>query len=253
MNENDFSKVYSISMKNDELLIYTDGASRGNPGPGGWAAVILVADMAMEVAGGAARATNNQMELEAVRAVLSDSAALAHEGTVTVLSDSAYVVNGLNSWVWGWEKKGWVTMQKTPVENKDMWVDLLGLLKQYGDRLTVAKVSGHAGELYNERCDELAVAAALGKEQRLFKGSLKDYEAFLKEMGTTAKKAVPKKKKNDAPAYSYVSLVDGKVHVDKTWAACEKRVKGKKAKFKKVFSKAEETELVQGYTLTSLW
>lgn len=239
-------------MKKDDLLIYTDGASRGNPGPGGWAAVILVGEQVMEIAAGVPTATNNQMELAAVRAVLSDSATLAHTGPVTVLSDSAYVVNGLNSWVWGWEKKGWVTMQKTPVENKAMWMDLLELLKQYGDRLTIAKVSGHSGELYNERCDELAVDAALGKNPQLFNGSLKAYEAFLKEMGTTTKKAAPKKKKSDAPAYSYVSLVDGKVHADKTWTACERRVKGKKAKFKKVFSKEEETELIQEYTLSSL-
>jgi ribonuclease HI len=239
-------------MKND-LIIYTDGASRGNPGPGGWAAVILVGDMAMEISGAEKRATNNQMELAGVLATLSDSAALAHKGNVIVHSDSAYVVNGLNSWVWGWEKKGWITMQKTPVENKDVWMKLLALLKKYGDRLAITKVSGHAGELYNERCDELAVAAALGEKQKHFKGTLKDYEVFLHETGTTAKKATPKKKKNDAPAYSYVSLVDGKVYADKTWAACEKRVKGKKGvAFKKVFSKVEETELMQDYTLRAL-
>ncbi len=214
---------YTTLMKN-ELLIYTDGASRGNPGPGGWAAVILVGDLAMEVAGGVKRATNNQMELQAVLSVLSDSAALAHKGPVTVLSDSAYVVNGLNSWVWGWEKKGWVTMQKKPVENRDIWMNLLELLKQYGDRLTISKVSGHSGELYNERCDELAVDAALGKSQQFFKGKLTDYETFLNEIGTTAKKAVTKKKSSKTgAAYSYVSLVDGKVHADKTWAACALR------------------------------
>lgn len=237
-----------------ELVIYTDGASRGNPGPGGWGAVILVDGYAMEVAGSAKKATNNQMELQAVLEVLSDSGARAHKGSVSVLSDSAYVVNGLNSWVYGWEKKGWVTMAKTPVENKAIWQELLVLLKEYGDRLTIAKVKGHGGELYNERCDELAVAAALGKKEKHFKGSQKEYDAFLKEIGTTAKKANPKKKKKDTgPAYSYVSLVDGKVYIDKTWTACEKRVKGKKgAKYQKVFSKIEETELVQDYTLSTL-
>lgn len=237
-----------------ELVIYTDGASRGNPGPGGWGAVILVDGMAMEIAGGVKKATNNQMELQAVLAVLSDSGARAHKGPVVVYSDSAYVVNGLNSWVYGWEKKGWVTMAKTPVENKTIWQELLVLLKEYGDRLSIEKVKGHGGELYNERCDELAVAAALGKKETHFQGSQKDYDAFLKEIGTTAKKAAPKKKKkSDAPAYSYVSLVGGKVYVDKTWAACEKRVKGVKGtKYQKVFSKAEETGLVQDYTLSSL-
>ena len=237
------------------LIIYTDGASRGNPGPGGWGAVILADGYVMEIAGSAKRATNNQMELQAVLEVLKDSGSRSYKGDIVVYSDSAYVVNGLNSWVYGWEKKGWVTMQKTPVENKDVWQELLVLLKEYGDRLAIAKVKGHGGELYNERCDELAVAAALGKKETHFKGTFKEYESFLKQIGTTEKKAAPKKKKSsDAPAYSYVSLVHGKVYTDKTWALCEKRVKGVKgAKYKKVFSKQEEQELIALWSLKSLF
>ncbi|HVY35977.1 MAG TPA: viroplasmin family protein [Candidatus Paceibacterota bacterium] len=239
-------------MKND-IIVYTDGASRGNPGPGGWAAVIFAGGYVMEVAGRVPRATNNQMELEAVRVVLSDSAALSSKDPIVIHSDSTYVVNGLSSWMYGWEKKGWMTIQKKPVENKAVWQKLLVLAKRYGDRLILKKVSGHAGELYNERCDELAVAAALGKKQELFKGKAGDYGAFLKKIGVTEKKAAPKKSKSSKAAYSYVSLVGGNVHADKTWAACEKRVKGKPgAKYKKVFSKEEETELVQEYTLRSL-
>jgi ribonuclease HI len=243
-----------------ELIIYTDGASRGNPGPGGWGAVILVGPpaggIAMEIAGSAKKATNNQMELQAVLEVLSDSATRAHNGPIAVFSDSAYVVNGLNSWIWGWEKKGWITSTKTPVENKEIWVKLLALLKELGSKLTVAKIKGHGGELYNERCDELAVSAALGKKEKHFKGSQKDYDKFLKDIGTTKKSKSSKTKTTNrkalpsGPAYSYVSMVGGKVYTDKTWAECEARVKGKKgAKYKKVFSKAEETALVQDYTL----
>ncbi|HSE56473.1 MAG TPA: RNase H family protein [Candidatus Paceibacterota bacterium] len=236
-----------------ELTIYTDGASRGNPGPGGWAAVLLTDDQVFELAGRIARATNNHMELMAVYEALVNKQVHAHRGIVTVLSDSAYVVNGLNSWVYGWEKNGWITSTKTKVENRELWQSLLKLLRVYGDRLAIQKVSGHSGELYNERCDELAVAAALGKNPKLFSGTLKKYEEFLEETGVTVKQAAPKKKKNDAPAYSYVSLVNGKVHVDKTWGSCEKRVKGAKgARYKKVFSRAEETALVQDYTLSSL-
>ncbi len=235
------------------LVIYTDGASRGNPGLGGWGAVILVDDFVMEITGSKKKATNNQMELQAVISVLSDTSSRKYKGSVTVFSDSAYVVNGSNSWVWGWEKKGWITMNKTPVENKIMWQELLVLLKEYKDRLTITKVSGHAGDLYNERCDELAVAAALGEKTNHFKGAQKDYDKFLEEIGTTLKETKPKKNKNNTPAYSYISLVDGKVHTDKTWAACEKRVKGTKgAKYKKVFSKDEEISLVQDYTLKTL-
>lgn len=236
------------------LTIYTDGASRGNPGPGGWGAVILVDGYVMEIAGSAKNATNNQMELQAVLETLSDSGARAHKGEVMVYSDSSYVVKGLTSWVYGWDKKGWVTMAKTPVENKAIWQNLLVLLKEYGSRLSIEKVKGHAGDLYNERCDELAVAAALGKKETYFKGSQKDYDKFLVEIGTTVKKVSPKKKKKDTgPAYSYVSFVNGKVYADKTWKECETRVKGTKgAKYQKVFSKAEETSLVQDYTLKTL-
>lgn len=236
------------------MIIYTDGASRGNPGSGGWASVVLSEGKVFELAGSEKRATNNQMELAAVAKVLSDKRVCNHTGVISIFSDSAYVVNGLNSWVYGWEKNNWITSTKTKVENKELWQLLLRLLREYGDRLVIKKISGHAGELYNERCDELAVAAALSKEPKLFSGSLEKYKVFLEETGVTVKKAVLKKKKNDAPAYSYVSLVGGKVHVDKTWGSCEKRVKGAKgAKYKKVFSKDEETELVQEYTLASLF
>ncbi|MEO5646366.1 MAG: viroplasmin family protein [Candidatus Paceibacterota bacterium] len=246
-----------------QLTIYTDGASRGNPGPGGWAAVILAADFGMEIAGNATRATNNQMELAAVEAVLSDSGALAWDGPIVLYSDSMYVINGLTKWAKGWERNGWITSTKTPVENKGQWQNLLVLMKEYGSRISIEKVKGHAGDLYNERCDELAVAAALGKNPVLFSGSLKDYKSFLDENGyseignSKMSSATPAAKKSTAKkgdvAYSYVSMVGGVVHADKTWAACEKRVKGVKgAKYKKVFSKDEETELMQDYTLASL-
>jgi ribonuclease HI len=238
-----------------ELRIYTDGASRGNPGPGGWAAIILAGDAAMEIAGNASRATNNQMELAAVEAVLSDGGALSWKGDVVVLSDSMYVINGMTKWAKGWERNGWITSAKTPVENKGQWQNLLNLMKEYGSRLVLEKVKGHAGDLYNERCDELAVEAALGRNPFLFSGTIKQYKAFLEEKGydETKKTAPTKAKKSSAAAYSYVSMVDGIVHADKTWAACEKRVKGTRgAKYKKVFSKDEETELMQDYTLKSL-
>jgi ribonuclease HI len=245
-------------MKDNTLIIYTDGASRGNPGKGGWAAVILAGEYGMEIAGNVDHATNNQMELAGVEAVLSDSGALAWQGPVIIHSDSMYVINGLTKWAKGWERNGWITSAKTPVENKAQWQNLLALMKEYGNRLSIEKVKGHAGDLYNERCDELAVEAALGKKLRLFSGTIADYKVFLEENGYNesdmkTKKVSPSKSKSDKPAYSYVSIVNGVAHADKTWAACEKRVKGAKgAKYKKVFSKSEETDLIQDYTLASL-
>ncbi len=242
-------------MKNNHITIYTDGASRGNPGPGGWGALIVASHEVFELAGNATTATNNQMELAAVEAVLSDARVLAHRGEVVVYSDSSYVINGISSWMYGWEKNGWITSTKTPVENKGQWQSLLRLAREYGSRLVLLKVKGHAGDIYNERCDQLAVGYALGKKPLLFSGTLSAYKLFLEEQ-VGIKDSVKKtttKKSNSAVVYAYVSLVNGNVYSDKTWAACEKRVKGSKgARYKKVFSKTEETELIQEYTLASI-
>ncbi len=235
------------------ITLYTDGASRGNPGPGGWAAVIISDKEVVELAGAKNPATNNQMELEAVIQGLAYIEKKFGTVTVELHADSRYVLSGIESWIDGWVKKGWVTMTKKPVENKPQWMKLMKLRDAFGRKLSLTKVDGHSGHTYNDRCDELAVAAALGKKPKLFRGSVKDYEA---QLGDTPPASPVKKSssssKNKGTAYSYVALVDGKVYVDKDWATCEKRVKGKNAKFKKVFSKEEETALVQDYTLAAL-
>lgn len=241
-------------MKNT-VTIYTDGASRGNPGPGGWAAIILSDTHAIELAGKKDPATNNQMELEAVIQALAYVQKTHRAVSVELHADSRYVLSGIESWIDGWVRNGWMTVSKKPVENKLQWVKLMKLRDAFGRKLTLVKVDGHSGHLYNDRCDELAVAAALSKKPTLFKGTIAAYEAKLGDTPpkSPVKKTSSKKSTNSAPAYSYVSLVGGTVYVDKTWPACEKRVKGAKgAKYKKVFSKQEETDLVQDYTLESL-
>ena len=234
------------------IALYTDGASRGNPGPGGWGAIVMTDKEVIELAGAKNPATNNQMELEAAIQGLVYITKQCDPATVEIHADSRYVLNGLKSWIDGWVKKGWITMGKKPVENKAQWMKLMKLRDTLGKRLKFTKVDGHSGHLYNDRCDELAVAAALGKKPKLFKGSKKDYES---QLTMTPPKSPTKNSSssNKGVAYAYVSLVNGKVYTDKTWAVCEKRVKGVKgAKYKKVFSKAEETGLIQDYTLASL-
>lgn len=237
-----------------ELTIYTDGASRGNPGKGGWAAILMTDKEAVEIAGRKDNATNNQMELEAVIQSLTFATKKYKGYTVVLHADSAYVLNGINSWLDGWVRNNWITATtKKPVENKVQWQTLLKLRDALGRNLHLVKVAGHSGHDFNDRCDELAVLAALDKQPTLFKGTYTNYIGYL---GDNPPRSPAKKpsKTSSAPAYSYVSLVGGKVHVDKTWAACEKRVKGAKgAKYKKVFSKAEETDLVQDYTLQALY
>jgi ribonuclease HI len=241
-------------MKNT-IEIYTDGASRGNPGPGGWAAIIIITNgIVVELADRKDGATNNQMELLAAEKALEYVCEHISEGTVLLHVDSTYVLKGITSWLDGWERNGWITTAKKPVENKGQWQNLLKLRNVLGKRLELVKVAGHSGHEYNDRCDELAVAAALGNNPSLFSGTKTAYQTYLIEHPPkSVKKPTSSKTKNTAAAYSYVSSVEGKVYADKTWADCEKRVKGKKgAKYKKVYSKAEETGLIQDYTLSSL-
>ena len=135
------------------VTIYTDGACSGNPGPGGWGAVLLFKDQTKEISGGERDTTNQRMELQAVIGALS--ALKVTDWDVTIYSDSAYVVNAFGQkWLDKWQKNGWRNSKKEPVANQDLWQQLLLLTGK--NRVTMQKVKGHAGDKYNERCDELA-------------------------------------------------------------------------------------------------
>ncbi|HEX9509321.1 MAG TPA: ribonuclease HI [Puia sp.] len=143
-------------MQNNELIMYTDGASRGNPGPGGYGTILMWGAMRKELSGGFRRTTNNRMELMAVIAGLE---ALKKEGMkVTVYSDSQYVVK---AWEQGWLKNWIATNFKGGKKNKDLWLHFNELAKKHQVRFVW--VRGHADNPYNNRCDELATAAADGK------------------------------------------------------------------------------------------
>lgn len=135
-----------------ELTIYTDGACSGNPGPGGWGAVLLYKDFKKELSGGESLTTNNRMELLAAIVALE---ALKEPCGVKLYSDSAYLCNAFNQgWIYAWQKNGWQTVGKKPVENRDLWERLLALIKQH--KVEFIKVKGHADNAYNNRCDQLA-------------------------------------------------------------------------------------------------
>jgi ribonuclease HI len=142
----------------DKIIIYTDGGCTGNPGPGGWAAVILsAADDAVELAGGEDSTTNNRMELTAVIRALENVLDTFGTGRqIEVHTDSQYVQKGISTWMKGWLAKGWKTAGGGPVKNKDLWL----ILKSLDDSLNVTWkwVRGHAGNLWNERCDQLVAA-----------------------------------------------------------------------------------------------
>ena len=147
-----------------EVTIYTDGACSGNPGPGGWGAVLCYKGTEKELSGGEAMTTNNRMELTAAVSALK---ALKEPCRVYLYSDSKYLVDSLmKGWVIAWEKRGWVKADKKPALNADLWQELLRFDKVH--EITYHWVKGHADDDYNNRCDELAVArrdeyAALGR------------------------------------------------------------------------------------------
>lgn len=133
------------------LEIWTDGACRGNPGPGGWGALLVFGDTEKELWGGESETTNNRMELTAAIRALE---ALTRPTAVILHTDSTYVRNGIRSWLAGWKRNGWRTSAKKPVKNKDLWQQLDELASTHD--VDWRWVKGHAGDVGNERADELA-------------------------------------------------------------------------------------------------
>ena len=140
-----------MTMKKVE--IFTDGACSGNPGPGGWGAVLRCGTAEKELSGGEKSTTNNRMELTAVISALS---ALKQRCTVTICSDSKYVIDAVTKgWAKSWQKNNWIKSDKKPALNADLWERLLGLLEQHD--VSFVWIKGHAGHPENERCDQMAV------------------------------------------------------------------------------------------------
>jgi ribonuclease HI len=151
-----------------DLELWTDGACSGNPGPGGWAAILVArrpdgsVAKQVELSGGDPATTNNRMELQAV---ISGLRALERPAALTVHIDSSYVMDAIvKQWHVGWVSRGWKTAAKQPVKNRELWEELLALVARHA--ITWHKVKGHAGVALNERCDELAVAAARASAAR---------------------------------------------------------------------------------------
>lgn len=148
-----------------KVIIFTDGACSGNPGPGGWAAVLKYGQHVREISGFEQETTNQRMELTAAVEALS---ALREPCLADLYSDSAYLINAFEqNWFLRWEKNGWLNAKKKPVENRDLWIRLLELASVH--QVKWIKIKGHSGHPGNERCDELArkaITDAIGIEER---------------------------------------------------------------------------------------
>jgi ribonuclease HI len=218
------------------VIIFTDGSSRGNPGPGGWGAIVLNDDTVVELGGREDKTTNNRMELLAVISALSST---PNEHDITLYTDSAYVLNGATRWVKGWEKNNWKTSTKDDVINKDLWEQMIDVTahKVIDWRL----IKGHAGTPANERCDVIATSFADKNPVVLYNGSRERYGV---DISIVLKSDTPSKSKSKSKAYSYVSMVDGEIMVHKTWEECKVRVHGVNAKFKKSVSPEDEANII---------
>lgn len=139
------------SCRMKKIVIHTDGGCRGNPGPGGWAAVLEYGSRRKEVSGGVPATTNNRMELQAA---IEAFRALKEPCEVEIHTDSSYLRDGISGWIHGWKRNGWMTKAKKPVKNADLWRELDAALR--GHKIEWRWLKGHAGHAGNERCDQLA-------------------------------------------------------------------------------------------------
>ena len=231
-------------------VVFADGAAKGNPGPGGWGAIIVTPDgRVTELGGGAPHTTNNRMELTAVIEALRHLGPLP--GPVAVHTDSSYVIWGIREWIHAWRRRGWRTAGGQDVQNRDLWEALAAVEKQVGT-VTWHYVRGHHGIPGNERVDEIADAFATGKRPALYRGPLIRYDVAVLDIPDDT--SVPVRRPG-APstgrrgtAHSYLSVVDGRPARHETWAECERRVKGRSgARYKKAMSAADEETILRSW------
>ncbi len=243
-------------MKNIHTTIFTDGSSRGNPGPGGWASVIIEDSkidsqnaevIVTELGGHEAMTTNNRMELSAALHGISH---LPDGAQAKVLTDSSYVINGITKWINGWKRNGRKTKTKDDVMNRDLWEKIDEAI--VGKKIEWKYVGGHVGIIGNERCDHIATDLADGNKIDLYHGPLSGYDLpNILDISYDEVKAKSKKSSSShsrAVAYSYVSSVGGVIETHRVWTDCEKRVKGMKgAKYKKSTSVGDEAKIISEF------
>lgn len=242
-----------MSGTQNKIIIYTDGSSRGNPGPGGWGAIIATDSRVVELGSGDAHTTNNKMELTAAIEALALVREMGDAYTIEMCVDSQYVINGITKWVAGWERNGWINSKKEQVLNRDLWEALAQVvsdLQLSGCKILWKYAPGHVGIEGNERADVIATEFADENAPELFDGPRDEYEVDLVlhegRPELVAAKKSKSKTKSGVKAYSYLSLVGGKLEKHATWAECEKRVKGTKAaRFKKAVSAEDEQKILR--------
>lgn len=239
-----------MEKKESIIYIFTDGSSLGNPGPGGWGVIVVDGGHMREFGAGEKHTTNNRMEIAAT------IGALKYVGetkkNIILHTDSIYVINGITKWVHGWKRNNWKNSEKEEVKNRDLWEELVKATD--GKKIEWKHVAGHAGILGNERADEIATSCAKGIPIKLYDGNFSGY-AYKNILDISAdvalkKMRIKKKRYSKVRAFSYLSLVEGKLMRHSTWAQCEARVKGKNAKYKKAMRKEDEAKILKEWGIT---
>jgi ribonuclease HI len=229
------------------ILIFTDGAAKGNPGPGGWGAVLLFSDKIKEIGARKADTTNNEMELRAVVEALKEIP--KGDKKIEIYSDSKYVVDGATGWVFGWIKNGWQTKNKTDVLHKELWEELLEAMK--GKNIEWHKIPGHVDLAGNDCADKIASGFGDGKDMILYDGRADKYTHDITDTSFDEEEAERRseaRKRQAAKAFSYVSIVDGEIQTHETWAECEERVRGTEgARYRKALTEEEEQEIIKEF------
>lgn len=229
----------------NHLVAFTDGSSLGNPGPGGWGAMMIFSKLneLVELGGANPKTTNNEMELTAILSVLSY--AINNSEPLHIMTDSQYAINGITGWMYAWKRNGWKTQSGDEVKNKFTWQAIYDLVQERGkSSIHFHHVSAHVGIPGNERVDDIARLLAGAEHVPLYRGKLSEYSIKNILSLDIIKQKSSSKKSSKGKAYSYLSLVDGELQKHDSWAACEARVKGKRAKFKKALSATHEQEII---------
>jgi ribonuclease HI len=245
-------------MSDRPIIAFSDGANKGNPGPGGWGVVILTPDgLVAELGGRAAHTTNNKMELTGAIEALRHLEDLP--GAVAIYMDSTYVIKGITEWIWGWRRRGWKTAEGTEVLNRDLWEQLARLVDTRGKgSIAWHYLRGHVGTPGNERVDEIADSLARGADIELYRGPLVRYGRALLELPadtTVPKRSGQSSARRNSPGipHAYLSLVDGELMRHSSWADCERRVKGRAgARFKKARDAADELAILREWQVERL-
>ena len=239
-----------------KVVAFTDGSSRGNPGPGGWGAILVFPsdeegrEEVVEMGGGERKTTNNRMEMKAVIEALKHTVKYYSDRgedtkPIVVYTDSGYLIKGITEWVNSWARNGWVKRGGGLVKNDDLWKELKTLTAQLS--VSWQHVRGHTGVAGNERADEIACRFADGDGFPIKSYLYADYDIDVMSLEGSSHTAPSKNgnsRKSSARVYSYVSLVDGKALSHPSWGECKDRVSGVSgARFKKVYSRKEEAEL----------